>query len=140
MGVADRVHRRQTEMRLQRERQAAESQTDTQCTDLVPAEPAHIKRLKGVVYVLENYIRANDDGMFGRMAFFMSTVTDELAEELSELDDHQVKFFMYQIGEVISWIGHGDNSRLPEGVREFANLVNPSAGNAESDSHIGIDT
>ena len=141
MGVADRVHRKQTEMRLQRERQEAESQTVIPSTDLVPAEPSHIKRLKGVVYVLENYIRANDDGMFGRMAFFMSTVTDELAEELSELDDHQVKFFMYQIGEVISWIGHGDNSRLPEGVREFANLVNPTnAGNAESDSHLGIDT
>lgn len=140
MGVADRVHRRQMQARLQRERQAEESQTDTQSTDLALAEPAHIKRLKGVVYVLENYIRANDDGMLGRMAFFMSTVTDELAEELSELDDHQVKFFMYQIGEVISWIGHGDNSRLPEGVREFADLVNPNAGNEDPNSHIGIDS
>lgn len=139
MGVADRVHRKQTEMRLQRERYAEESQTDIPSTDLVRADKDHIKRLKGVVYVLENYIRTNDDGMYGRMAFFMSTVTDELAEELSELDETQVKLFMYQIGEVISWIGHGDNSRLPEGVREFANLVNPN-GNDAANAHLGIDT
>lgn len=141
MGVADRVRRRQMEIRLQRERREEGSPTDTQSTALARVDAPHIKRLKGVVYVLENYIRSNDDGMYGRMAFFMSTVTDELAEELSELDENQVKFFMYQIGEVISWIGHGDNSRLPEGVREFANLVNPNA-NAESsaDSHLGIDT
>lgn len=77
------------------------------------------------MHVLENVIRTNDDGMYGRLAFFMSTVTDELAEELSELDEIQVRLFMFQIGEVISWIGHGDNERLPEAVRPFAELVQP---------------
>lgn len=140
MGVADRVRRKQAENRLLAHK-TDESQTDTQSTALVPAEQDHIRRLKGVVYVLENFIRTNDDGMYGRLAFFMSTVTDELAEELSELDETQVRLFMYQIGEVISWIGHGDNERLPEAVRPFADLVQPS-GNAseESDPHIGIDS
>jgi len=64
--------------------------------------------------------------MYARMAFFMSTVTDELAEELEELDELQVRGFMFQIGEVISWIGHGDNERLPESVKEFAEMVQPS--------------
>lgn len=101
-------------------------------------EPEHIKRLKGVVRVLENFIRTNDDGMYGRLAFFMSTVTDELAEELGELDELQVRLFMFQIGEVISWIGHGDNSRLPDTVREFAEMVQPSANlDTEQGSHIG---
>lgn len=74
------------------------------------------------------------------MAFFMSTMTDEIAEELVELDEMQVRMFMYQIGEVISWIGHGDNDRLPDGVREFAEMVQPSASHAEPNAHIGTDT
>lgn len=138
MGVADRVRKRQTEQRILREQREAESLTDSQCTEVVPAEAEHIRRLKGVVHVLENFIKTNDDGGFGRMAFFMSTVTGELAEELSELDELQVRLYMFQIGEVISWIGHGDNSRLPDGVREFAEMVQPSADGA-TDSHIGID-
>lgn len=142
MGVADRVRRKQAEARLQREQQGDESPTDIPSTDLARAEAAHIKRLKGVVYVLENFIRTNDDGMYGRLAFFMSTVTDELAEELSELDEVQVRLFMFQIGEVISWIGHGDNERLPEAVRPFADLVQPSehVDAEQPSSHLGIDS
>lgn len=76
--------------------------------------------------------------MYGRMAFFMSTVTDELAEELSELDEVQTRLFMFQIGEVISWIGHGDNERLPENVKEFAEIVQPSGDtDTEPSSHTG---
>jgi len=78
-----------------------------------------------------------------RMAYFMSTITDELAEELSQLDEIQVRVYLFQIGEVISWIGHGDNTRLPETLRELAEQINPTgAGNAdsgaESGSHLGI--
>lgn len=139
MGVADRVRRHQMEQRIRKEQQADESQTDFQSTEVVEAEPGHIKRLKGVVYVLENFIRNNDDGMYGRLAFFMSTVTDELADELRELDEVQTRLFMFQIGEVISWIGHGDNSRLPDAVREFAEMVQPSGHTDETTSpHIEL--
>lgn len=94
-----------------------------------------------MVHVLETFIQKNDDGMYGRLAFFMSTVTDELAEELADLDEIQVRLFMFQIGEIISWIGHGDNERLPEAVRPFAEVVQPSGdANTESSSHIGTDT
>lgn len=138
MGVADRVRRFQTEQRIRRGQQGEESLTDSQSIAVALVEPEHIKRLKGVVRVLENFIRTNDDGMYGRLAFFMSTVTDELAEELGELDELQVRLFMFQIGEVISWIGHGDNSRLPDTVREFAEMVQPSANlDTEQGSHIG---
>jgi hypothetical protein len=107
------------------------------------AEPEHIRRLKGVVRVLETFIRTSDDGMYARLAFFMSTVTDELAEELAELDELQVRLFMFQIGEVISWIGHGDNSRLPEAIKDFAEMVQPSEPvtvDEETSSPIGTDT
>jgi hypothetical protein len=96
------------------------------------------------VHVLEKVIRTNDDGMYGRLAFFMSTVTDELAEELAELDETQVRLFMFQIGQVISWIGHGNNEQLPDAVKEFGEMVQPSVntdrtGGKES-SPVGTDT
>lgn len=150
MGVADRVRRRQAENHLLREQQAEKSPTDTPSTALVAAEKPHIARLKGIVHVLEDIIRTSDNGMYGRMAFFMSTVTDELAEELSELDEIQVRLFMFQIGEAISWIGHGDNERLPEGVRPLAEMIQPMENeivdaeivdaDTESSSHLGTDS
>jgi hypothetical protein len=85
--------------------------------------------------MLQQTIVNNDDGSgMARMAFFMSTVTDELSDELRELDEMSVRGYMFTIGEVISWIGHGDNSRLPEMVREFAEQVSPTVsddGNAD---------
>jgi hypothetical protein len=81
----------------------------------------------------------------GHLAFIMSTMADELAQELEELDEFQVRAYMYNIGEVIAWIGHGDNSRLPEMVREFAEKIYPTVnhdnddGNTESSSHLAID-
>jgi hypothetical protein len=51
---------------------------------------------------------------------------EELADELGELDELAIRAYMFQIGEVISWIGHGDNERLPESVRAFAEMIQPS--------------
>lgn len=138
MGVADRVLRRQRQMDSQQGQATGESQTDSPFTSLVRADRPDITRLKSVVHVLENIIRTNGDGMYARLSFFMSTITDELANELEELDELQVRLFLYQIGEVIAWIGHGDNERLPEAVREFAEEVQPSAhiDHAETNAHI----
>src|ERR1700729_4388191 len=103
MGIADRVRRQQ----VLKEAREAESPTDSQSTAMVRAEPAHIIRLKGVVRMLSNVIAQNDDGSgMGKLSFFMTTLTDELAEELAELNEIQVRLYMFQIGEVISWIGH----------------------------------
>jgi hypothetical protein len=142
MGIADRVHRRQA--MVLKEREAAVSTGNTQSGILVPAEPAHIKRLKGVVHVLRTYIEQNDEsgGNYARLAFFMSTMTEELAEELSEYDEMKIRLFMYQIGEVISWIGHGDDSRLPEQVRDFASMIggDNATNNETASTHIPANT
>lgn len=90
------------------------------------------------MHVLESIIRTSDDGMYARLAFFMSTVTDELSEELAELDEFQVRAFMFQIGQVIAWIGHGDNDQLPESVRDFAEMVQPSEHTHDNDSEPDI--
>jgi hypothetical protein len=103
------------------------------------ADPPHIARLKGVVYVLENFMKSSDEPMYSKLGFIMGIVTDELAEELKDLDELTTRRFMFQIGEVIAWIGHGDNSRLPEAMVPFAEMVQPS-GHADSgaDTPIGI--
>lgn len=127
MGVADRVRRKQTE-RQQRALSEAESLTGSSGQlSLVRAEPGHIKRMKGVMYALRTMIEENNDGSgLARFAFIMTTLSDELADELEDYDEIAIRAFMFQIGEVISWIGHGDNERLPEAVQVFAEMVQPS--------------
>lgn len=141
MGVADRVRKHQ----LLKEAQGAESPTGIQSTEMVLAEPPHIIRLKGVVRMLSNIIAQNDDGSgLGKLSFFMTTLTDELAEELAELDEIHVRLYLFQIGEVISWIGHGDNERLPDSVKEFADLIggksNATNTPREASSHTELDS
>lgn len=79
------------------------------------------------MYALRGIIEENNDGTgLARFAFLMTTLSDELAEELVEYDELAIRAFMFQIGEVISWIGHGDNERLPDAVRVFAEMVQPT--------------
>lgn len=44
---------------------------------------------------------------------------DEVSEELADRDEETLQSFMYQIGEVIAWVGHGDMTRLPDNLRQF---------------------
>lgn len=126
MGVADRVRR--TQAKRQREALEGNSPTDSQGqSSLVLVDPPHIARMKGVMYALRGMIEENNDGSgLARFAFLMTTLSEELAEELVEYDEIAIRAFMFQIGEVISWIGHGDNERLPDAVRVFAEMVQPS--------------
>jgi hypothetical protein len=83
--------------------------------------------------MLRTAIEQNNDGSgMARMAFLLTTITDELGEELRDVDDMTVRIFLAQIGEVIAWIGHGDNQRLPESVREFAEGVQPTETNVST--------
>ena len=130
------------EARTARDQQEAKSSPDSPSTTLAVVEAPHIRRLKGVVHVLETFIRTNGDGNMARMSFFMTTMVDEMAEELDELNPNQVRLYLFEIGEVIAWVGHGDNKRLPEHLREFAEMVQPSGGDdaGDSGSHPGIDS
>jgi hypothetical protein len=130
MGIAQRVAKAEAKLR---ERQEAGSPTDLQDpSSLVLAEPEHIKRLKGVMYTLTDFIRNNQDGSpMGKMAFLMTTISDEIAEEMREYDEMTIRKFMFQVGEIISWIGHGNNELLPEAVRGFAEGIQPTVVTAE---------
>lgn len=103
-------------------------------SSLVRVEPAHILRLKGIINQLRTVIeRDSDGGGMARMAILLSTFADEIADELSEMPEMKVRLYMYQVGQIISWIGHGDNDMLPDGVREFAELIQPTVRNEPSD-------
>lgn len=87
--------------------------------------------------MLQAAMEANDDGSgIGKLSFLLTTLTEEFAEELVEKDDMQVRVLFYQFGETISWIGHGDNTRLPEMLMPFAETINPTLGgdNANADN------
>lgn len=108
---------------------------------LVLADPPHIARLKGVLSVLRKFIEENQDGSgMARMGFVLTTIGNELADELVDMDELQIRIFLAQIGEVIAWVGHGDNDRLPDSVKMFAETVQPSAADTDSNTPIEIGT
>lgn len=85
-----------------------------------------VLRLQAVMTSLNGFVISNGDAGLARFAFLMQSLTDEVIEELSEKDEATIGNFMAQMGEVIAWIGHGDNDRLPEALKVFAEEIQPS--------------
>ena len=75
---------------------------------------------------LNNFVITNDEAGLAKFAFLMQALTDEVIEELTDREEEVIGAFMAQMGEVIAWIGHGDNERLPEAMRIFAEDIQPS--------------
>lgn len=82
----------------------------------VPAEYAAITRLR----ILGTFIGRTPDNGVGPIRgdiakFLFTTVLDEISEELTEIaDEEQIALFMRYMGDVIAWVGHGDNGKLPD--------------------------
>lgn len=81
---------------------------------------------------LNGYVIANDDTGLSKFAFLMQALTDEVIEELSEKEDEVIGAYMEQMGQVIGWIGHGDDSRLPDSMKPFAAQLEPKEINRVS--------
>lgn len=127
MGVADLVRRKQAQMNTGTEPEEGASRQGSTGSSLVLVNRDDIKRLKGIIGALRIIIEKTSDGSgMARMAFLMSTFADELADELQDMPELTVRKFMFEIGQVISWIGHGHTDQLPNGVREFAEMIQPS--------------
>jgi hypothetical protein len=60
-----------------------------------------------------------------RFSFITRAMIEEIGEELVERDEETLQAFMAQIGEVIAWIGHGDQSKLPDNLRGFIEEPRP---------------
>ena len=98
---------------------AAGSDLESQSSTLAGSRSPVVQRLAVVIGTLNNFVIENDDGGLARYAFIMQALTDEVIEELDDKDEPTVAYFMEQMGEVIAWIGHGDDSRLPEHLMPF---------------------
>lgn len=70
---------------------------------------------------LTSYIGKNQDqlGNKKRMLWVMRRVSQDVMEELKEADPVVMSLYMEYMGAVISWIGHGDDDKLPDSVKEF---------------------
>jgi hypothetical protein len=123
MTVLDRMHKRQTEV-IRKELTAGESEAGL--SSIPEVKSAVVIRLQAVLKTLNQFVQTNGDAQTARFSFIMEAITEEVVEELEEKDDETIGFFMAQMGEVIAWVGHGDNSRLPANLREFAESINPS--------------
>jgi hypothetical protein len=75
---------------------------------------------------LNSFVINNGESDLSRFAFLMQALTEEVIEELTEKDDEAIGIFMAQMGQVIAWIGHGDNEQLSDPVRQFAEELQPS--------------
>lgn len=81
-----------------------------------------VQRLEAVMTTLNNYIREGGDSRLASFSFVLDALTDEVIEELATKDAASLAAYMELMGEVVAWIGHGDNQRLPEPVRAFAGV------------------
>jgi hypothetical protein len=134
MGVADKVRRKQMELRAASSgRTEATSHQDSPAGSslAVVDDQPHIDRLKGVIAMLRRAIEENNDGSgLARFAFLMTAFTDEMAEEFRDMDPLTMRVYLFQVGAMIAWIGHGENEQLPESVRAFAELIQPTSRNS----------
>lgn len=123
MSVLDRVNR-------QRHGQGTKVLTAGESLMGSPSSTPEVKspvviRLQGVMTSLNSFVINNGTSDLSRFAFLMQALTDEVIEELTDKDDEAVGVFMEQMGQVIAWIGHGDNNQLPDPIRQFAEDIQP---------------
>ena len=127
MSVMDRVNRnRRTGANTPKVPTEAGSSPDSKSSTLAVRESPAIRRLKAVLFSLQKFIEENDESGMSRYSFLMTAFVDELSDELNDRNDYAIRAYLAQMGEVIGWVGHGDNSRLPDNLRVFAEAIQPS--------------
>ena len=78
----------------------------------------------------------NGDGKFRSMSIILRGVSDQIAEELSDMDPDSFAQMMAQIGLIVEWVGTGDKTILTEGLRIFAEKIEPSTPGTEDDIEV----
>lgn len=133
MGVADRMRRRQVGKEAREGVSLPDSTGDGQT--LARVDNATVKRVKGVMYTLREIIETNPaaSGMSKMALVILPALADEMCAEMEDLDEMTIRIIMAQIGEIIAWIGHGDNTRLPDSLRDFAEGIQPGDTTANRD-------
>jgi|SRR5215472_3802445 len=123
MSVSARLHRRERETALALTEGQSE-QIGSSSTQEV--KPPVVVRLESVLNLLNGFVLEHGDPSLARYVVIYQALTDEVIDELTERDEAAIGSFMEMMGEVIAWIGHGDNTRLPDTVRDFAERFQPT--------------
>lgn len=103
-----------------------ESQQELSTSSPEADRPPVVIRLEAVLNMLNNFVLEAGDPSLARYVIIYQALVDEVIDELTERDDAAIGMFMEMMGEVISWIGHGDNARLPDMARDFAERFQPT--------------
>ena len=118
MSVYSRIRR--LEMEQDRSQDQGESSTQTsKSSTLVSADPPAVLRLRAVLAELTSFVVSKGSGKQKRMAFVMRRVANDVCEEMVDSDPDTVAAYFNQMGQVVSWIGTGDNEALPDALREL---------------------
>lgn len=126
MSVSQLVHKRAREQASRMALAAEQSTEGLSTSSPVPDRPPVVVRLEAVLNMLNNFVLENGDPSLARYIVIYQALTDEVIEELEERDSEAIGMFLEMMGEVISWIGHGDNARLPDMARDFAERFQPT--------------
>jgi hypothetical protein len=97
------------------------TEAPSKSSTLVPVEreAPTVKRLKAVMAEMQTFIAKSGNGKQRRMNLIMKHMSRAVIEELEDIPQEHIGFYFAQFGEIVSWIGTGDDSSLPDGIREF---------------------
>ena len=83
------------------------------------ADPPVIKRLRAVLAELTTFVSRNGGGKQKRVNFVIKHIVEDVVEELEGLPQEHMSAYFAQMGQVISWIGTGDDNSLPPAIKEY---------------------
>ncbi len=77
------------------------------------------QRLSLVATELVSYINAKGDTPYNRYVWVVQCMIEEIFGEIDDLSQDTLAEWMEQFGKVLTWCGSGDDTILPESVREY---------------------
>lgn len=76
-------------------------------------------RLRLVTTEMTQFITNNKDGKYSRYAWILDAMLQEIFEEMSDASDETLAGYIEQFGRVFTWCGSGDDSILPQNIRDW---------------------
>lgn len=134
MSVLDRVHRRETEDRI-----GGQTSPETS-NSLTLADPPVIRRLKIVLGQLSAFVTANRNSKYSRFAWVLDSMMEEVLSEIADNGDTETMgHWFVDFGKVVEWCGSGDDSVLPESVRQYLSENHPAELKAIEGPKVAVD-
>lgn len=120
MSVLDRVRRStpQTGMAPNGDQKSADQST-------IPEGSEVAKRIHLVATELIQFAQSKSDSPFASHMWVIKSLFQIFFEEMNTTDDAKLGMWIDQFGCLLTWCGTGDDSVLPEEVRDFLHREHP---------------